>query len=991
MLPTSRAEVDFAGGIMRPTALVCVSLILTVTAPAVAQETTGEIVGAVISMDGAPLPGVDITLENPRVGFSRSAVSRDNGEFRFPALIPAQYQLTAERRGFKSVKVPVDVDLGRAVTVELSLEVGSFEDAIEVTAAVPNVDVTSTVSGFTTNTDDLLSKIPVQREVTQIALLAPGTYAADNYWQQPAWTGLLTPGQGFVSSSGSSFGENSYQLNGLNITNFRWFMGSSFVPMEFVDEVQVKTGGYEAEFGRSTGAVINMVTKRGTNIFRGGFSAYWEPESLQEQEPDAYGNYNQDEGRENFELNASLGGPILRDRLFFFGFVRYSDTWFTDHYTATADLHETSTPYWGAKIDWSISSDHRLEGTYFSDDVDVDFIRYNYDSETRVLLDARGTGVRRRGGSNFILKYSGLLSSQLLLSAQAGRYEFDLTRVTDGEDCPLAFDYRGGMRVPLGCWVINARGTDGDVREAYRVDLDWFVGRHSLRAGADYELNLASSVREYSGGVSYGYYLNGSEDQDPEEYRYPELSWDQNLVQENIFQRGGEFEVNSSAAYVQDSWSVTPTLTLNLGVRWERYENKNGLGGTFIETDDQWAPRLGVIWDPSGAGLSKLYASFGTYHMPVSAQVNISDASATYRTESWYAFDGDVAADGSPVTLGEQLEHFVFADGDTPDPRENISHNFEPMAQNEVIVGYERRLGGDWTVGLRGVARWYKQIIEDYTLYQGLWNTYGVECLNPDLLGTGAYCWTNGSRLGNPGREFEGWYDVDGDGELDRVVIPADQLGYPEAERSHYALEFTFGHRFAHNWMLNGSYTWSRLYGNYEGTISDEWGDHSAGMTGSYDYPYMMEHSSGDLPGDIRHNLKAYGVYSWDFGLQAGGNLYYHTGRPVSSFGRHPDDPWAAATAYPSYYTAGEPKPRGCCGRTDDVWGLDLLLMYSFRSLGVDWNVRLDAFNVFNNQNVVRVWLVAEDPYNGVPVDGYGDPEYYQPPRTVRLGFGLSF
>jgi outer membrane receptor protein involved in Fe transport len=191
--------------------------------------------------------------------------------------------------------------------------------------------------------------------------------------------------------------------------------------------------------------------------------------------------------------------------------------------------------------------------------------------------------------------------------------------------------------------------------------------------------------------------------------------------------------------------------------------------------------------------------------------------------------------------------------------------------------------------------------------------------------------------------------------------------------------------------MLSGSYTWSHLYGNYEGTISEEWSNALAGMNQSFDYPYMMEHGSGDLPGDLRHNLKLYGAYAWDFGLQLGGSIYFHTGRPINSYGRHPDDPWAAADPYLSFFTDGEPRPRGCCGRSDDVWALDVLLKYDFPGLGIDWTIRLDAFNLLDSHAVNWVYQFAENPVNGVPSDGYGEPFLYQPPRTVRLGFALTF
>ena len=961
--------------------------------PAGGQETTGAVVGVITSPDTQPLPGVDVRLVNPATGLERVRRTGPEGRYQFAALPPASYELTASLDGFRAVRRSVKVDLGRTVTVNLRMEIGSFSETIDVTGELPLIDVTSTVSGLTVNADELMKAVPVQREVTQVALLAPGTFPADNLWQQPARIGLHTPGQGFASFNGSSYGESSFLINGLNVTDFRRMMGSTFVPMEFVDEVQVKTGGYEAEFGRATGGVVNMVTKSGTNTLRGSVSAYWEPESLQEQEPDTFRDDNQQERRESLEVNASLGGPVVRDRLFYFAFVRYSDTAFTDVYSGfgVADLHEASTPYWGGKLDWNPAPSHRLEGTYLSDDVDVDFVRSDYDPDTQTMLDVRGTGVRSRGGGNAILKYTGVLTDSLLLAAQAGRNEFDRTNFSDGDECPYAVDDRGEASRYPGCWVRSSRGSNNDTREAYRLDLDWFVGDHSLRAGVDTELNQSRSTVEFSGGVFYYYILNGSPEQTADEYRYPELPWDQDLVRERHYSVGGTFDVISRAAYLQDSWSVTPNLTLNLGVRWESYANQNGLGQTFIETDDQWAPRVGVIWDPTGAGRAKLYASYGTYHLPVSSEASITLAGATFLEETWYTFDGSLAADGSPTEFGDELEHVVFLDGVVADPQASIAENFDPMSQDEVIVGYQQMVGDRWTVGVRGVARWYGEVIEDFTLDEGLWDAYGVPCLDPDLLGTGAYCYNEGWRLGNPGSDFAGWFDIDRDGVLDPVRLTSEQLDYPPAERDHYALELTVQRRLADGWMLQGSYTWSHTYGNYEGTVSDEFANDLAGITQAFDWPYHMEHAAGDLPSDRRHSLKLFGMYAWNGGFQVGGNLYYLTGRPISSWGRHPTDPWAHATNLLAHYADGAPTPRACCGRTDDIWGLDLLFEYEFETADITWSARLDVFNVTDNSDVDRVWMQAELATNGVPDANFLQPTYYQAPRTVRLGFGLSF
>ena len=164
-------------------------------------------------------------------------------------------------------------------------------------------------------------------------------------------------------------------------------------------------------------------------------------------------------------------------------------------------------------------------------------------------------------------------------------------------------------------------------------------------------------------------------------------------------------------------------------------------------------------------------------------------------------------------------------------------------------------------------------------------------------------------------------------------------------------------------------------------------------MTQTFDFRAIMENSSGNLAQDRRHNLKVFGAYSWDFGLQIGANAGWRTGRPVNSFGVHPTDPYAQQ-GYWSFYTLGEPTPRGTIGTTDDVTWLDLMFKYDF-DLGVDWFVRLDVFNLFNWSAVTEVNEFAEQttssPPNYVLDPYYGEPTYYQSPRSVRFGFGVNF
>jgi hypothetical protein len=479
----------------------------------------------------------------------------------------------------------------------------------------------------------------------------------------------------------------------------------------------------------------------------------------------------------------------------------------------------------------------------------------------------------------------------------------------------------------------------------------------------------------YSGGMRLDYQMNGD---DSGNLAYPELPADQMIVSLWTWQAAGDFEVFSNAAYIQDSWALRPNLTLNFGVRWEQYKNENIAGEPFIEVDDQYAPRLGVIWDPSGEGRSKLYGSFGVYHLPIASNTNIRMSGTELFTIDWYTVDG-WNPDGTPINLGtERLEPTtVYADGEIPDVRTIVDENIEPMSQWEYLLGFEQMLGNNWSVGIRGVHRDFDQVIEDIGGDYALYNVLGIE----------DYWW---GVLANPGSDFTSYYDLDGDGSLEPVSFTAEEMGYPEAIRKYYAVELTAKRRFQDNFMLDFSYTWSHAYGNYEGYVDSTIGQSDGGITQLFDYPGLMEHAYGNLPNDRRHNAKLFGVYAFDMGLQVGGHAYYRSGRPISGQGVHPTDEWAASYYAASFFVQGEPAPRGSYGTTDDSWGLDVMAKYDFRALGAQMNVRVDVFNLFDNDAVTEIDEFGDTDSGGVNPN-FLEPTQYQPARSVRFGVGINF
>ncbi len=944
-----------------------------------AQETTGSAIGTITSEDGATMPGVTVTISDSTTGFERTTVTNTAGEFRFVALPPATYALQATLDGFQTYKRNLQVDLGRTVKNDFVMTLGAVTDVIEVTGEAPLVDVTSTVTGMTVNQEEFSGRLPVGRESTQIALLAPSSTQGDTRFDSDN-----TPGQTLAAISGSSPAENSYQVNGLNVTNFRTMVGSTYVPFEFVEEVQVKTGGYEAEFGRSTGGVINMVTKSGTNSLNGGVTLFYQPESLQETMPDAWDRHNTEEYFESLEANGSLGGAILKDKLFFFGFIRYDDTEWMENRGAYNTVSMNNQPYYGAKLDWNITPNHRLEGTYLVDETTVDQERYAYDIDTRNQGDIVGTATQDRGGENYIGKYTGIFTENFLFAAQYGYNAFDRTDDSPQlANCAYSYDFRGGSSTPIGCWATYAGTAAADERTAYRADADWYLGNHSLRAGFDAEENVSDETWSYSGGAYIGYYTNGT--------RFTEtasgtpLSPEDELVAIRHRTTGGSFNTFSTAIYAQDSWAVTPGLTFNIGIRWEQYENNNALDETFIKIDDQYAPRLGVIWDPSGDGRSKLFASYGQYHLPIASNTNIRLAGLEFDQRDWYVLPPGEGPDefAFPTGIGEFITSILYADGQIPDADSVRASNLDPMSQYEFILGGEQMVGDNWSMGARFVWREFGEVIEDMTIDQGLSEVYGIE--------EGALAYY----LANPGSDFEGFYDFNGDGVIDQateaVSFTADQLGYPDATRKYYAVELTAKRRFADNWMTQIAYTWSQSYGNYEGYVKSDIGQDDAGLTQDFDFPGLMDNAYGFLPNDRRHNLKVFGAYAWDMGLQVGGYVWYQTGRPMNALSVHPTDPWAQQYDVASFFYAdGTPAPRGSVGTTDDTYSLDAMVKYDFQMAGLDWNVRLDIFNVFDF-DAVRYYSETAGTASGGADDSFQEPVYYQDPRRVRFGFGINF
>ena len=815
--------------------------------------------------------------------------------------------------------------------------------------------------------------------------MAPGAVQGDAAFTTAGTSANYGTGSGYASLGGASVAENVYYINGMNVTNFRTGLGASTIPFEFYDQFQIKTGGYGAEFGRSTGGRGERRSPSGARTSGGSPSAATSsPDSLRGEVPNVehpsprleYDSADGFDERDDLSAFVSVSGPVVRDRLFVYGIYEHRDIE-VDDYGAWGVLHREvdDDGFWGVKLDWLVADSHRIEYTGFSDKRTVKRTSFRWDPASETVGRELGETDINRGGDNHIVTYRGYFGTRLATTLMWGATDYDLTsRAPTEAACPVAIDStaRGFRRV--GCWTSYLRTAANDEREVARVDIEWAVGdRHLVRFGMDREENTSFDSLEFSGGALFHYLTvppgvvlsNGAAVPDgvTELTRYAQLH------------RRGRFDVIATAFYIEDEWSIAPlNATLRLGLRNERFDNRNAQGASFIDIKDQYAPRIGFSWDIGGDRSSKVFANYGRYHLPVASIINVRMASAAAYTEDWYVRDHPIAEDGSTV-LGTRIGGTtVYADGSAPDVRTIVDRDIKPMAQDEIILGYERKILSDYIFGITFTWRDLVQGIEDITIDEAL-----------GVYGEFNYV------LANPGRDLRTFHDTDGDGDLDELGLSAEQLGYPAMKRRYKALTLDLQRQWDGVFYARASYTLSRSHGNYEGTVRSDTGDDDAGFTTQFDFTGLVDGADGNLPNDRRHQLKVWGVWEFASRWQASGAFHFSSGRPRNAFGYHPSDPYAQLYGPLSFYRQGTAVPRGTLGTTENTYRLDLGLKYSADAFGGGrLIVRLDVFNVLDLDAETEVDERA-DWFGGRPSGTFGLPVRFQQPRTVRLGLRYEF
>lgn len=994
-------------------------LIFALAAPAWAQETRGAVEGVVKDASGAVLPGATVEAKGSTGVIATTADA--NGVYRFPALAPGQYEILATLAGFKPSQSLALVAVGQLLKVDLVLAVGGLTEVVQVTASSPTIDVKQSTAA-TNIQSELIAVMPKGRDFQSLVTLAPGANQESR--------------SGGISVDGASAAENKFYVDGVDATNLRTGVAATTFNTDFIEEVQVKSSGHAAEFGGATGGVISVISRSGTNQFSGSVGTYFNNAGMNGNLalnnttgtggaspgtgvaiPVASGTrrelrlllngvnqaetveYNKDD-YSRWEPAFQLGGPIIKDKLWFWGgYAPIIDetsrtvTFRTNGATDTFTSKETTQTFAG-NVSWQVAEPVRLRVSVQDRPFTQEGRLPLPNGTSNPLTAFRSLGVETKNlTTNTNLDW--VASSKTFINAKINYLSYDTLDVGipdenwytfNGSNAP--YETRPDMVKANGYNSVltnRARSKDLYTRFGASADFTYYAtgaGKHALKGGVQFE-RIANDVA------------------DIEQKPHVTVVWNQSLTTlAGAVERGtygywswrqfgtlGKVNVNNLGLFFQDAWTVSDKLTLNLGLRTEKEvvpSYRSNLDGINFSFGDKLAPRAGFAYDIKGDGRWKAYGSWGVFYDVMKLELPRGAFGGDVWVEDYYTLD---TLEWNTLMVNENKPgrkidtvDFRIPSNDPACPECGaIDPDLKPFKQQELVAGIEHELNPTMAVSGRYVHKQVDRAIED------------VGVIVPGI-GEVFY-------IANPG-----------EGVTTNLV--ADECptcpGLPEIQRDYDAFELKFMRRLSSNWSFNASYTLSRLVGNYPGLASsDEIARVAPNVTRLFDGLVMAYQPGGDavygrLNTDRPHQFKFSGAYVLPTHTTIGGVFRTASGIPVTRQAN-------MQSSLPVFYEG-----RGSDGRTPWLSVTDLSLIQDVK-LGGRYSGQfvLNVLNLFDQSSVTDRFRVEtranvpvahlEDFFNGFDTQTVitsnnilRDPRFlqnsvWQAPREVRVGFKLTF
>ena len=969
---------------------------------------TGNLRISITNPSGAPIAGATVKVSSPSSLVSKTGVTGADGSVRLQGLDPAtNYSLEVVASGFSDFSASnVAVVSGKNLSVGYVLGEKSMETVVVTGGSLAAVDTTSATVG-TTLTLDIVESLPTGRSYQSYLQLVPGVKPSAS-GNPSSRSGVNYSDIGGVSGTST---DNVYVVDGVDVTDSNTGTFGANFNSEIIQEQQVLTGGVPAEYAGGSGLISKVVTKSGGDEWHGSLNYYLQNDSLVGDD-----EHNTSSGFSTYDTAFTLGGPIIKENLWFFSSFQKKyreDDVLNANTGAALRTVDSDNDLAFLKATWQMTDNDRLSASFFNDPAEFS------GSRNATTLNNRDFA-QKQGGDNYKLEYTRDWDN-LLLNAYGFRHEGEVSQIPAVTSVSLNnVAFRG---IPSTI-ADRSQGGGGTALETQRdrdelgLTLEYFLdtahGTHTIKGGITASDNVYfedsritgpdharySSIAAANAGVTFAQFvgtgwagtrsivnadipriitgINNSSDRayfvglldtdhdgsvssaEISAYQFTSTAGNPTGQVNNyriIEDTTAPYEVTTEGKtfYLQDTWTLDQ-WTVNAGVRAEEWAHFDSNGEETYTFDWEFAPRVSVVYDLFGDGRSKVWGFGGRYYDPI--RTNMTDFAG--------GLTGPVL--NEQIFLGDRWVTFRVRGGAvTPDAV------FAPATKtpytDEFLIGYSTTFRDDIGLSVTLTKRETRDILEDYDL--ALYSDPTVEAGNPDFEG-----------YAGPGSAYYLPYSYFGfDGVPNANYVIGTLAG---GKRDYLGYEITLQKFKTENWQGQVSYTHNSAEGNSNS-------DSNADFQGDWiALDPRAPNAYGDQPGNIKHQFKAFGSYSWDFGLELSGVFNWNSGilysRAQLISGRYlpvMGDVYEDGGVYDSFIL-----PNTVGSETGpSYYTLDMRAKYDWKLPVGELEVFLDVFNILDAQKSTNVMpLIA-----GNGVYDFGEANAWVAPRRAYLGVRYSF